>query len=96
MGIHKKIKEESKALQKAIREKTLSYILTALGLVVGLAWNEAIKSLIEYFFPASSGNTLFAKFYYAIFLTLILVILSVYLTRIFKKDEKKDEKPAEK
>jgi hypothetical protein len=96
MSIHKKIKEESRAIREAVREKTLGYILTALGLVVGLSWNEAIKSSIEYFFPAANENTLFAKFYYASFLTLILVIFSVYLNRIFKKNEKDEKNDSKK
>ena len=67
-------------IKKEVRERTLSYIVAALGLVAGLAWNEAIKSLIEYFFPASNG--LLAKFIYTIILTLIVVFVTTYLVRL--------------
>jgi len=74
-------------IKHEIREKMLSYILAAFGLVAGLAWNEAIKELIEYIFP-NKGNSLIAKFIYALALTVILVCISVYLAKLFKKDEK--------
>ena len=69
-----------------VREKTFGYIIGALGLVAGLAWNEAIKSVIDYFFP-SSQNGLLAKFLYALLITLIVVVISTYLVRISTKRE---------
>lgn len=80
--------EENKKIRYLIKEKTTSYLLAAFGLVAGLAWNEAVKSLIEYIFPMSQ-NTLLAKFVYALILTAILVIVSSYLARMIKKEEKK-------
>lgn len=71
-------------LRKEVREKTLSYITAAFGLVAGLAWNEAIKSLIEYFYPASQ-NGLLAKFIYALVITLVVVLTSSYLIRLSSK-----------
>ena len=68
-------------IRSNVKEKTLSYILAAFGLVAGLAWNEAVKALIEYFYPASQNN-LTAKFLYAILVTLIVVIISTYLVRL--------------
>lgn len=69
-----------------IREKTVGYILAAMGFVAGLAWNEAIKSLIEYFYPASQ-NGLTAKFIYAILITIVVVLISTYLVRLSAKKE---------
>ena len=43
-----KVKEEGKALKKEVRERTLGFITGGLGLVAGLAWNDAIKALIDY------------------------------------------------
>lgn len=65
-------------------EKTLSYILAAFGLVAGLAWNEAITSLINYIFPTSS-NSILAKFVYAILVTVLVVGVSLYFMKILKK-----------
>jgi len=86
-NIKDKIKNESEEIKKEIRQRTIGYILTALGLVAALAWNEAIKSFIEHFFPISR-NTLLAKFIYAIVLTFIVVIFSISLMRLLgnKKD----------
>lgn len=71
---------------REVREKTFGYITAALGLVAGLAWNEAIKSLIEYFYPASQ-NGLAAKFIYAIVITLVVVVISSYLIRLSSRDK---------
>lgn len=74
--------------KKEIKEKTLGYIITALGLVAGLAWNDAVKAFIEYAFPLSQ-NTLVAKFVYAVVVTLIVVVASSSLVRILGSSENK-------
>ncbi len=61
---------------------------SALGLVAGLAWNEAAKSFIEYLLPVSV-NTLFAKFGYAIFITIITVIISAWMMRVISSEDNK-------
>jgi len=81
-----KIKKESEEIKKEIKQKTVGYIMAAFGLVAGLAWNEAIKSLIEYIFPLSP-NTLLLKFIYAILITLVLVFISAYLVKLFKTED---------
>ncbi len=67
------------------RERTLGYVLAGFGLVTALAWNEAIKSLIDDLFKFSK-DSLIAKFGYAIILTLAVVIISTYLSKLFKKE----------
>jgi uncharacterized membrane protein len=93
--IKTKIKKEISGVKDEITNKTVGYIVTALGLVAGLAWNDAIKSAIEHFFPAEQ-NGLTAKFIYAVSITLVVVLISVYLVKILKRDEKKLEKKLEK
>lgn len=73
-------KNHGKRLQQEIRLKTFTYITAALGLVAGLAWNEAIKALIETWFPADV-NSMVAKFIYAFVITLLVVILTSYVVR---------------
>lgn len=75
------IEQDKNEIKKEIKEKTLGYILTALGLVAGLAWNEAIKSLIDFLFPLSGGD-IWVKFIYAIIITLVVVIVSYKLVKI--------------
>lgn len=85
--IKTKIQKEISGVREEMKNKTVGYIVTALGLVAGLAWNDAIKSAIEYFFPMEQ-NGLEAKFVYAGTITIVVVLFSVYLMRILKKDEK--------
>ncbi len=79
-----RIKKEQALLRKEIKEKSVGYILAALGLVAGLAWNEAIKSVIDQFFPAS-GNSILVKFMYAIIVTIIIVVITIYLVKLTDK-----------
>jgi C4-dicarboxylate transporter len=82
-----KIKKESEEIKTEAKQRIVGYIVAAFGLVAGLAWNEAIKSLIEYIFPLSR-NTLLLKFIYAILMTLVLVFISIYLVKLLKAEEK--------
>jgi len=95
-NINVKIKEEARRgiseiarngqkLELELREKAAGYITAAFGLVAGLAWNDAIKSLIEYWFPLDK-NSIAAKFIYAVLITVVLVIVSSYLIRMFKRN----------
>lgn len=83
-----KLKTEGEYLQREVLERALGYIITAFGLIAGLAWNEAVKALIEEFFPFGK-NTLLAKFIYAIIVTLVIVIVIAYLLRLVGKKEEK-------
>ncbi len=88
-NIKDKIKNGSKEIKKEIKQRVSGYILAAFGLVAALAWNDAIKSLIEYFFPLNK-NTILIKFLYAVLITFIMVIISIYLTKLLSdKNEKK-------
>ena len=84
-----RLREEKMKFRKEVKDKTVGYILAALGLVAGLAWNEAIKALITVFFP-TPGNDVLAKFVYAVLVTIIIVIITVYLLKITSKPEVKN------
>jgi hypothetical protein len=87
-----KIKQEGEKLQHVIKEKVIGYILAGLGVVAGLAWNEAIKTFIEFIFPLNR-NTILAKFIYAFLVTFIIVIISVYFINLLNKSNKdKDDR----
>ena len=81
------IKENSAEIKKEAKKKMIGYITTALSLVAGLAWNEAIKGIIEYLFPIEQ-NTILAKLIYAVAITIILAVITVFLTEAFLKEEK--------
>lgn len=82
-----KIKKEVSGIKREMRNKIVGYITAAFGLIAGLAWNDAIKSLIEYFFP-QGANSIWLKFVYAVVITLLVVIVSVYMMKVLE-DEKK-------
>jgi hypothetical protein len=77
-GTGKTFKETNK--QALVQSLTL--INTAFALVAGLAWNEAIKSLIDRYLPATTG--LYSKFAYAFVLTLVVVTITRYVSRLMK------------
>lgn len=85
-----KIKMESTKISREVKEKTLGFILTAFGLVAGLAWNEAIQSLIKSFF-AVDKDSIWVKFVYAVVITVLVVIVTIYLTRFFGKNEEENK-----
>lgn len=77
-------------MEREVRTRTVGYIATALGLIAGLAWNDAVKSLIEYLFPLDQ-NTLVARFIYAAVVTAFVVVISIYLVRLAGGSEDRKE-----
>jgi len=80
------VKEKEKNLRKELRAQSIGYIVAALGLVAGLSWNDAIKSVIDHFFN-TAGSGILAKFIYALAITVLIIVLSQFLLRMSKKDE---------
>ena len=87
-NISNKILYEALAAKNQVKDKIVSLIAAAFGLVAALAWNDAVKSLIDHLFPVSNGG-IFAKFIYAVAVTILAVLLVYYLERIFSKKEEK-------
>lgn len=83
-----KIKEEQKRVSREVLGKTVGYILAALGFVVALAWNDAIRTSIEYLFPLNK-NSILAKFVYALLVTVLIVIVTIIFTRKTEAPENK-------
>lgn len=73
------------SIHREMRMQTVGYILTALGLVVGLAWNEAIVALINKVLPLGKDG-LGAKFIYAAVVTVIVIIVSQYVQRLAARE----------
>jgi hypothetical protein len=63
-----------------VKNQTKGYMTAALGLVAGLAWNDAIKSLIETFFPLDKSS-IWLKFVYAFLVTLVVVGITRYILK---------------
>lgn len=94
-NVQKMVGTDVEAMRKTAREKVWGYIAAALGLVAGLAWNEAIKGLIDHYFPIQR-DSVWAKLWYAILITVIVVFVMVKLEKYFKQEEEKVEKEPEK
>jgi len=77
---------KKRKLQKELKVKTIGYITAAFGLVAALAWNDAIRSLIDYLFPIDK-NGIWVKFIYALIITLLIVIVGVILMRFTENDK---------
>lgn len=56
----------------------------ALTFIAGLAWNDAFKNLIDHYYPENSNSAVFAKFTYAIIITIIIIVIGfvIYIANI--------------
>ena len=66
--------------------ESLAYIIGAFGFVAALAWNEAIKALLNRLFAAD--DTIVSLFIYAILVTLIAVIATSRLSKFRERIER--------
>lgn len=80
-------KKERAKIKDEVRKQMRGYIVGALGLVAALAWNDAIRALIDSVLPSQSG--LLARFAYAVFITIAVVVLTVYISRLLVQEEEK-------
>jgi hypothetical protein len=80
MAFKKQIKKEFEETRREVLSETLTLINSAFALVAALAWNEAIKALIDAYFPAGSG--VYSKFTYALVVTLVLVFVTGRLSKL--------------
>ena len=79
------VQQEARNFQRIVRERSLSFLVAAFGLVAGLAWNDAIGALIAHLFP-STGDTVIAKFVYAVAITVVVVLITSSLMGLSKND----------
>jgi len=63
----------------------VTLIVSSFGLVMALAWNDAIQSFFNIVFPKAGG--LVGKFIYAILITVIVVSFSSQLKTFFDPTE---------
>lgn len=88
IGHLKAAQTAAREARRSIIKRTIGYIGAGLGLVAGLAWNEAIKGLIDYLIP-STGSGLIAKIVYAVIVTIFVGVVLFYLERSLEEDPKK-------
>lgn len=77
------LNNEVSKFTKAFRENFVTLIISALGLVAALSWNDAIKTTIDTFFP-TIGNVMY-KYYVAIIVTIVSVVITYFLSKMKPK-----------
>lgn len=81
-------------MKKTLRSeflKTMTALATAaLGFVAALAWNDAIKAIINRFIH--EGDGLASKIYYAVIVTALAVGVTYYLGKVTQEESEKEEK----
>jgi iron-sulfur cluster repair protein YtfE (RIC family) len=78
------LNHEVSKFTKAFRENFATLIISALGLVAALSWNDAIKTTIETLLP-SVGNVIY-KYYVAITVTVLSVVITFFISKIKPKN----------
>lgn len=81
-----RLRQEERVIEREVRERVVGYLTAALGLVAGLAWNDAISALIALWFPIER-NSILAKFVYAGALTIVVVLITTYVVRLLRRIE---------
>ena len=72
--------EEKNKIKNEVKNQTRGYIMAGLGVVAGLAWNDAIKSLIDTVFLFSRDGVL-VKFVYAFLITIVIIVIGRYVLK---------------
>jgi uncharacterized membrane protein YdbT with pleckstrin-like domain len=78
--VGEKVGHDARRVSKKFLEKTGIYLMAGLGLVVGLAWNDAIQALVKELVPIGTG-TVVLKFVYAMIITAVLVVVSMRMEK---------------
>ena len=80
------IPKEKQTPRFEVKKQIIAYVTAAFGLVAGLAWNDAIRSLIEYMFIFEKDSIL-VKFIYTLVMTLVLTFITYYVSRVLKRQK---------
>jgi hypothetical protein len=74
-----KARKEVQETRQLFFGQTLTLLNGAFALIAALAWNEAVKALIDSYFPA--GSEVYSKFIYALAITLLVVVVTSRLNK---------------
>ena len=73
------IRNEVSKFTKSSRETFIALMISALGLVAALSWNDAIRSWIDIMFPE---KTVLYKFISAIVVTIFTISMTYVITKL--------------
>ena len=74
------LNHEVSRFRRVFQENFITLIVSALGLVAALTWNDAVKTTIETLIPAQAN--LVYKYYAAIVVTIIAVTITYFLSKL--------------
>ncbi len=77
------MKEDVKDIRGQVGQTIATLITTAFGLIAALAWNDAIKAIINQYFQAGDGTM--GILIYAILITIIAVVATLLIARFIAK-----------
>jgi len=75
--------QQEERLHLVVLQKTFELLTAAFSLIAALAWNDAIQSLFKAIFGEASS--LYAKFLYAILITVVIVVLVQRVSSLTQK-----------
>jgi len=80
-------KKPLKKLSRRIATQTVTMIVSSLGLVSALAWNEAIKEYVNIYIKPyfAQGSGVVSLFIYALAITILTVIATYQINKIVSK-----------
>jgi len=70
---------EIQRFTKTFRENFVTLIVSALGLVAALSWNDAIRTWIDTLFPE---KTVAYRFYVAFVVTILSITLTYFISKL--------------
>lgn len=77
------MREDVKDIKGQVSQTISTLMTTAFGLIAALAWNEAIKAIINQYLPSGDGMT--GLLVYAILITIIAVVATLIIARVIAK-----------
>tara|TARA_B100001964_G_scaffold30777_1_gene31901 strand:- start:135 stop:410 length:276 start_codon:yes stop_codon:yes gene_type:complete len=77
--------EDAKKLN--LRAIILSSVMTAFGLVIALAWKDAINATVAYLMPDNDTSTLYGIYVSAVGVTLLVTVLAWLVMRANRQIE---------
>ena len=74
-----KIPDAVKETYDKYQTLVLTSVITATIVLVSMAWNDVIQSIMNKYYPSTGTKTIVSKIYYAIVITLFVILLQIYI-----------------
>lgn len=78
---------EENAKKLDVRAIILSSVMTAFGLVIALAWKDAINATVAYMMPDNDTSTLYGVYVAAVSVTVLVTLLAWLVMRANRQIE---------